>query len=87
MPLAPGARLGPYEILAPIGEGGMGELYRARDTKLKRARIVLPTLRAAGHITNGILKGCNEPGRYSPRPAAFHVFLGPPDSPPWRVEA
>src|SRR5450755_3560040 len=36
MSLAPGTRLGPYEILAPIGAGGMGEVYRARDTKLDR---------------------------------------------------
>jgi serine/threonine protein kinase/Flp pilus assembly protein TadD len=36
MSLAPGSRLGPYEILAPIGKGGMGEVYRARDTKLGR---------------------------------------------------
>jgi serine/threonine protein kinase len=36
MPVAIGTRLGPYEILAPIGAGGMGEVYRARDTKLKR---------------------------------------------------
>src|SRR5271154_7405226 len=36
MPLSTGTRLGPYEILAPIGAGGMGEVYRARDTKLKR---------------------------------------------------
>ena len=34
--LIPGARLGPYEIAAQIGEGGMGEVYRATDTKLKR---------------------------------------------------
>jgi predicted Ser/Thr protein kinase len=36
MTLASGIRLGPYEILAPIGAGGMGEVYRARDTRLER---------------------------------------------------
>ncbi|HMD47483.1 MAG TPA: protein kinase, partial [Bryobacteraceae bacterium] len=36
MPMTSGERLGQYEILAPIGAGGMGEVYRARDTKLKR---------------------------------------------------
>src|SRR5246127_850226 len=44
MPLSAGNKLGPYEIVAPIGAGGMGEVYRARDTKLKRdvALKVLP---------------------------------------------
>src|SRR5213594_1090373 len=37
MSLASGTRLGPYEIVAPIGAGGMGEVYRARDTRLDRA--------------------------------------------------
>src|SRR5690242_19173322 len=46
MSLTPGTRLGPYEIVAPIGAGGMGEVYRARDTKLHRdaAIKVLPDL-------------------------------------------
>ena len=43
MALSAGTRLGPYEILAPIDAGGMGEVYRALDTKLKR-EVVLKVL-------------------------------------------
>jgi len=38
MALAPGSRLGPYEIVSAIGAGGMGEVYRARDTRLEQTR-------------------------------------------------
>ena len=47
MRLAAGTRLGPYQILAPIGAGGMGEVYRARDTKLDRdvaVKVLPPSL-------------------------------------------
>lgn len=43
MPLSPGTRVGTYEVIAPIGRGGMGEVYRARDTKLQR-EVALKTL-------------------------------------------
>jgi eukaryotic-like serine/threonine-protein kinase len=46
MPLSAGTRLGPYEVLAPIGAGGMGEVYRARDTKLDR-EVAIKVLPAA----------------------------------------
>src|SRR5690242_14790508 len=54
MPLPAGSHLGPYEILAPIGAGGMGEVYKARDTRLDRT--VAIKILAASVKTNANLK-------------------------------
>lgn len=47
MGLTPGTRLGPYEVVSALGAGGMGEVYRARDTKLNRGvaiKVLLPAV-------------------------------------------
>src|ERR687886_412329 len=37
MPISAGSRLGPYEVISPLGAGGMGEVFKARDTRLERS--------------------------------------------------
>ena len=64
MPLATGTKLGPYEIQSPLGAGGMGEVYRARDTRLERtvAIKVLPQ-----HLSDNPDKGKRFAGLYGKR--------------------
>ena len=53
MPLTPGSRLGPYEVLSPFGVGGMGEVYRARDTKPNRDVAIKVLLAAVANDPDG----------------------------------
>jgi eukaryotic-like serine/threonine-protein kinase len=53
MPLQPGERLGRYEILALIGVGGMGDVYKARDMRLKR---IVAIKRLKGHDSSRKLR-------------------------------
>jgi Tol biopolymer transport system component len=53
LPLSPGFRLGPYEIVSPLGAGGMGEVYRARDTRLERTvavKVLAPHMSASVEV-------------------------------------
>jgi serine/threonine protein kinase len=63
MPLNSGTKLGPYEILGPIGAGGMGEVYRARDQRLSRdvAVAVLPPSFSASPIGSALRAGSAPP--------------------------
>ena len=81
MPLETGARLGPYQIVSPLGAGAMGEVYRATHVKLRRdvALKVLPAQFAA------------DPDRYAPAYGGFCAFavsegyIAPIDPEAWRI--
>jgi eukaryotic-like serine/threonine-protein kinase len=62
MPLAAGAKLGPYQILAPIGAGGMGEVFRARDERLGRD-VAVKVLPAAFHADSDRLRRFGDEAR------------------------
>jgi hypothetical protein len=62
MPLAAGERLGPYEIVGPLGAGGMGEVYRARDTRLGR-EVAVKVLAARSRDDEGRLRRFEQEAR------------------------
>ena len=66
MKLSPGTRLGPYVILAPIGAGGMGEVYRARDERLKRD-VAVKVVAGSRHTTRHWHAGWSRKDRPSAR--------------------
>jgi len=67
MSLAIGTRLGPYEIGAPLGAGGMGEVYRAMDTTLDRQVAIKVLPEAFAHDLERLARFEREKPRPSPR--------------------
>ena len=65
-----GSRVGPYEIIGAIGAGGMGEVYRARDTKLNRdvaIKVLLPAVaNDPDRLARTSIRGCRQTARASP---------------------
>jgi len=66
MQLTSGSRLGPYEIVSPLGAGGMGEVYRARDTRLDRS-VAIKVLPAELAQNTQLLAAESSQHLYAPR--------------------
>src|SRR5215475_794137 len=86
--LAAGTRLGPYEILAPLGAGGMGEVYRGRDTRLGR-EVAIKVLPAEFSADMGRLKRFENEARAASalnHPNIVTIYdIGSSDSTSWIV--
>ena len=78
MTLSPGTRLGPYEILAPIGAGGMGEVYRAKDPRLAR-ELAIKVLPASFSQDPDRLKRFEQEARSAVRPQSSQHHHDPRD--------
>ena len=88
MTLAAGTKLGPYEILAPLGAGGMGEVYRAKDPRLGRevAIKVLPaSFSADAEGSEDLVRA--ELGSGRQRHASSSITIASPPVPPLVVRA
>jgi serine/threonine protein kinase/tetratricopeptide (TPR) repeat protein len=88
MAIDPGTRLGPYEVLAPLGAGGMGEVYRARDTRLGRT-VAIKVLPASVHRDENRLRRFEQEARAAGvlnHPNLLAVFdVGEHDGAPYLV--
>ena len=89
MSLNPGTRIGPYEIVGALGAGGMGEVYRARDTKLNRDAAIKVLPETFARDADGVARLRREarrPARSALEKSGFVTSLRP-SAARWRMPA